>query len=206
MRDSGCGIAAEDLEEVFAPFFSTKFTGRGLGLPVVAGLVQAHKGVVTVESSGGRGSVFRVFLPISGEEVCCLPDTTAKTRESARGGTVLLVDDDKIVLSITGMLLAELGFTVLKARDGIEAVEIFLQHKDDVSFVLSDVSMPRMNGWEVLTSLRHITPGLPVILTSGYTEEQVMEEARPDRPQAFLAKPYGIEELEIAICRALGPT
>jgi PAS domain S-box-containing protein len=205
VRDSGCGIAAEDLEEVFAPFFSTKFAGRGLGLPVVAGLVQAHNGVVTVESSGGRGSVFRVFFPILTEEVCRLPDTTAKIWERERGGTVLLVDDDKIVLSITGMLLAELGFTVLFAGDGLEALEIFLQHKDEIRFVLSDVSMPRMNGWEVLTALRHITPGLPVILTSGYTEEEVMEDDRPDRPKAFLAKPYELEELEIAICRALGP-
>jgi CheY-like chemotaxis protein len=174
-------------------------------LPVVAGLVQAHNGVVTVESSGGRGSVFRVFFPILTEEVCRLPDTTAKIWERERGGTVLLVDDDKIVLSITGMLLAELGFTVLFAGDGLEALEIFLQHKDEIRFVLSDVSMPRMNGWEVLTALRHITPGLPVILTSGYTEEEVMEDDRPDRPKAFLAKPYELEELEIAICRALGP-
>ena len=205
VRDSGCGIAAEDLEEVFAPFFSTKCTGRGLGLPVVAGLVQAHNGVVTVESSGGRGSVFRIFLPIFGEEVNCLPATTAKIRENAGGGTVLLVDDDKIVLSITAMLLAGLGFTVLMAGDGHEALEIFLQHKDAIRFVLSDVSMPRISGWEVLTALRRITPDLPVILTSGYTEEQVMEAGRTDRPQAFLAKPYGLEELEIAIRRVLGP-
>ncbi|MBV5317834.1 MAG: response regulator, partial [Desulfobulbaceae bacterium] len=88
---------------------------------------------------------------------------------------------------------------------GLEALEIFLQHKDEIRFVLSDVSMPRMNGWEVLTALRHITPGLPVILTSGYTEEQVMEEAHLEHPQAFLAKPYELEELEIAFCRALGP-
>jgi PAS domain S-box-containing protein len=205
VRDSGCGIAAEDLEEVFTPFFSTKFIGRGLGLSVVAGLVQAHNGVITVKSRRGRGSVFRVFLPIFTNELFRLPDRVAKNCKKERGGTVLLVDDDKIVLSITGMLLVELGFTVLFARDGIEAVEIFLQHKEKVSFVLSDVSMPRMNGWEVLTALRHITPGLPVILTSGYTEEQVMEEAHLERPQAFLAKPYELEELEIAICRALGP-
>jgi len=206
VRDSGCGIAAEDLEEVFAPFFSTKFTGRGLGLPVVAGLVQAHNGVVTVESSGGRGSVFRVFLPIFIEELRRLPDRIAKTWERKKGGTVLLVDDDKIVLSITGMLLAGLGFTVLFAGNGLEALEIFEQHKYEIRFVLSDVSMPRMNGWELLTALRHISPDLPVILTSGYTEEEVMEEVHLELPQAFLAKPYELEELEIAICRALGPT
>ena len=102
---------------------------------------------------------------------------------------------------ITGMLLAGLGFTVLFAGDGLEALEIFLQHKDEIRFVLSDVSMPRMNGWEVLTALRKITPDLPVILTSGYTEEQIMEDTRPERPQAFLAKPYGLEELETAVCR-----
>ena len=206
VRDSGCGIVAKDLEEVFAPFFSTKFTGRGLGLPVVSGLVQAHNGVITVESSSCRGSVFRVFFPISREEVCRQPVKTAKTWEREKGGTVLLVDDDTIVLNITRMLLAELGFTVLTARDGLEAVEIFLQHKNEICFVLSDVSMPRMNGWEALTALRQITPGLPVILTSGYTEEQVMEEAYPERPQAFLAKPYRLEELETAIHRALCPT
>jgi CheY-like chemotaxis protein len=101
--------------------------------------------------------------------------------------------------------MARLLYVIVCPVHGLEALEIFLQHKDGIRFVLSDVSMPRMNGWEVLTALRHITPGLPVILTSGYTEEQVMEEAHLEHPQAFLTKPYELEELEIAFCRTLGP-
>lgn len=199
VRDSGCGITEEDLDEVFSPFFTTKFTGRGLGLPMVLGLVQAHGGVVTVESERGRGSVFRVFLPISAEEVPQQPIDTEAVEEIQQVGTILLVDDEEIIVDITSRMLAKLGFTVVSAHDGIEALELFLQHKKEIRLVLSDVSMPRMNGWETLTALRQISPGIPVILASGYSEEQVMDGTHLEKPQAFLGKPYGFKELRNAI-------
>ena len=118
-------------------------------------------------------------------------------------GTVLLVDDDKIVLDITSTALSMLGFKVLTAMDGIEAVEVFQQHRDEIRLVLSDFAMPRMNGLEILTALRQIAPDIPVILASGYSEEQVMDGHHPERPQAFLGKPYGFQKLKDAIRHSL---
>lgn len=199
IRDNGCGITEEDLEEVFSPFFTTKFTGRGLGLPMVLGLVQAHGGVVTVESKRGSGSIFRVYLPISAEEVPQQPIDTDVVEDIQQAGTILLVDDEEIVVDITSRMLARLGFTIVSARDGIEALEVFLRHRNEIRLVLSDVSMPRMNGWETLTALRQLSPGIPVILASGYSEEQVMDGTHPEKPQAFLGKPYGFKDLRNAI-------
>jgi PAS domain S-box-containing protein len=202
-RDNGCGMTVKDIDKAFDPFFSTKFTGRGLGLPVVLGLVQANNGVVTVASDPGQGSVFSVFFPISAEEVPRQPVEADDTTEFDWSGTVLLVDDDKIVLIITSAMLSNLGFKVLTAMDGLEAVEVFRQHKDDIRFVLSDFAMPRMNGLETLTALRQIVPDIPVIMASGYSEEQVMDDAHPECPQAFLGKPYGLEKLKEAIRHSL---
>jgi hypothetical protein len=133
---------AKDIEKSFDPFFSTKFIGRGLGLPVVFGLVQAHRGVITVESVAGQGSVFRVFFPLSAAEVHLEPDKAARVPEMQWSGTVLVVDDDKSILHLTRAMLTMLGFEVLSAGDGLEAVEIFRQHKNEIRFVLTDFGMP----------------------------------------------------------------
>lgn len=121
-------------------------------------------------------------------------------------GMVLLVDDDSIFLEITCAMLSRLGFTVLIAMDGVEAVEVFRRQKDEIRLVLSDVVMPRMGGWETLLALRQIMPGIPVILASGYSEEQVMEETHLERPQAFLGKPFGLQALSDTIRQTLGRT
>ena len=110
-----------------------------------------------------------------------------------------MVDDDEIVLKITRLLLSKLGFTVVSAGDGTEAVEVFCRHKAEIRLVISDVSMPRMNGWETLIALRGIDPNIPVILVSGFSEEQVMEGIHSERPHAFLAKPYSLPALKEAI-------
>ncbi len=203
VSDNGCGIAASALEEVFSPFYSTKFTGRGLGLSVVLGLVQAHKGVVTAESTPGRGSTFHIYLPLSTEKIVHQETEMEQTSPEDESGTVLVVDDDRTVLEITAAMLSQMGFSVIKAMDGVEAVEKFRQHHDSIRFVLSDVAMPRMNGWETLVTLRQISPDIPVILASGYSEEKVMKGATRERPQAFLEKPFGIETLRKTIYRTL---
>lgn len=203
VRDSGCGIAAEDIEEAFDPFFSTKFTGRGLGLSVVSGLVQAHNGFVTVESETGLGSTFRVFFPASEEKIPSQRDKAANGSKISWTGTVLLIDDDETILEIASAVLSMFGFTVLRAKDGIEAVEVFQQHRDEIRLVVSDFAMPRMDGLETLTALRQIDPGVPVIMVSGYSEEQVMTGSHPERPQVFLEKPYGFQKLKDAIQQAL---
>jgi PAS domain S-box-containing protein len=199
IRDTGCGIMAKDIEKTFDPFFSTKFIGRGLGLSVVLSLVQAHRGVITVESVAGQGSVFRVFFPLSAAEVHLEPDIAAGAPEMQWSGTVLLVDDDKSILDLTRAMLTMLGFEVLSAGNGIEAVEVFRQHQNEIRFVLTDSDMPHMNGLETLTALRRIAPGIPVILTSGYSKDQVMDGSHPERFQAFLGKPYSLQALKDAI-------
>ena len=203
VQDSGCGIADKDIEKLFDPFYSSKFTGRGLGLSVVLGIIRAHQGCVTVESEPGRGTTFRVFLHVSDEEVRSQSLQATKSTEADGGGTILLVEDEPMVRRLVETILVRLGFTVLLAKDGVEAVEVFQQHKDEVRCVLCDLTMPRMNGWETLTALRQLAPGLPVILTSGYAKAQVMAGHHPQLPQAFLSKPYQIQELRDAIGLAL---
>jgi PAS domain S-box-containing protein len=201
--DSGCGIACKDTEKIFDPFFTTKFTGRGLGLSVVLGIVTAHNGGITLESQPGRGSVFRVFFPLSTEEILRKPDKPIQPLEIQEGGTVLLIEDEEQVRKMARTMLTRLGYTVLEAKDGIEAVEIFQQHKNEIRCVLSDLTMPRMNGWDTLQALRQISPEIPVILSSGYDEAQVMAGDHTERPNAFLGKPYRLQELKDTIRHTL---
>ena len=204
VTDTGSGIAAGDFDKLFDPFFSSKFIGRGLGLPVVLGIAKAYGGAVTVESESGRGSTFRVFLPVSAVEAAPRQrEKESQSPEFKQGGTVLLVDDEELVRGMAAAMLKRLGFSVLEAKDGVEAVEMFRERRDKIRFVLCDLTMPRMNGWETLTALRKIAPDFPVILASGYDKAQVMSGEHPEWPQAFLGKPYRLKGLNDAISEAL---
>jgi CheY-like chemotaxis protein len=206
VADAGGGIAAKDSDKLFDPFFSTKFVGRGLGLPVVLGIVRSHNGVVTVENEPGRGSTFRVFIPESTEAVRPSPVhmRMAPVSENVRRGTtVLVVEDDEILRDTLALILEFSDYTVLTAEDGVAALESFRQHRDEIGCVVCDLTMPRMNGWETLTALRQLAPDLPVILASGYSEAQMMKGDHPERPQAFLHKPYEAKVLINAVNRVL---
>ncbi len=203
VMDTGCGITDKDIEKIFDPFFTTKFTGRGLGLPVVLGIVGAHGGGVTVESEPGRGSVFCVFLPLSAEETLLQQEKTVPASKFEGGGTVLVVEDEEQLRDMVKMMLIRLSFNVLEAKDGVDAVEIFQQHQDEICCVLSDLTMPRMDGWETLAALRKLSPDIPVILSSGYDEARVMAGEHPERPNAFLGKPYQLKGLSDTINRVL---
>jgi len=203
VADTGYGIAAKDIGNLFDPFFSSKFTGRGMGLAVVLGIVRAHGGAVTVESEPGVGSVFQIFLPVSDEEAPVLPEQAEKTPEMEGGGTVLVVEDEEPVRNLVKAMLARMGTTALEARDGIEAVEMFRQHLDEIRYVVCDLTMPGMDGWDTLAALRRLSPGIPVILSSGYDEAQVMAGEHLERPDAFLGKPYQFKMLCDTISRIL---
>ncbi|MDP2875184.1 MAG: ABC transporter substrate-binding protein [Holophaga sp.] len=207
VTDTGCGIAKADFEKLFDPFFSTKFIGRGLGLSVVLGIVQAHRAAITVASQLGQGSVFRVYFPVVAKVVSNLPEPTVsvlKPEIAATGGTLLLVDDDPLLLDSIRDLIEVLGFKVLTACDGVAALETFCQHQGEIRLVITDLTMPRLDGWGTLKALRQLDPKLPVILASGYDKAQVLAGTQPDRPQAFLSKPFGFRQLRDALGQALG--
>lgn len=205
VKDAGSGIAEEDIEKIFDPFFSTRFTGRGLGLPVVLGIVRAHGGAITVESEAGKGSIFRVFFPVSCKDISLRPEKVNPVPDPKMlsGCTVLLIEDEEMVRKMAMAMLTRLNFSVLEARDGAEAVEVFLRHKDEIRCVLCDLTMPGMNGWETLAALRKLSPEIPVVLSSGYDKAHVMAGDHVECPQAFLGKPYRLKELENVISSVL---
>lgn len=200
VSDTGCGMDVAILEEVFDPFFSTKFTGRGLGLPVVLGLVRAHDGAITVESQPGKGTTVQVFFPVPTSALPSVAEEKPAVGALQKGGLALVVDDEPMVREMAQTMLERMcGYEVLAACDGYEAVEIFRAHKDEVVLVLLDLSMPGIDGWETLGRIRALRPDTQVIFASGYEEAQVMQGDHPEQPQAFLHKPYLLSDLKAVI-------
>ncbi len=206
IADPGCGIAEKDIEKLFDPFFSSKFTGRGLGLAVVLGIMKSHGGAVTVESEPGRGSIFRVFFPLS-KQLPLLFQQQEKANERPgleKGAGILLVEDEAAVRKMAGSMLTFMGYIVYEAKDGVDAVEVFRRNKEEIRCVICDLTMPRLDGWGTLIALRKLEPDIPVILVSGFDREKVMAGDHPEWPQVFLNKPYELNELGTAIRRAVG--
>ena len=201
--DTGCVIAGRDIENLFDPFFTTKFTGRGLGLAVVMGIVRTHAGAVAVESQLGRGSTFSVFLPLSAEPVPERPHKTSQPESGDRAGLVLLVEDEEMVRNMALTMLKRLGYPVLEAVDGLQAVGLFRERHDEICCVLCDLTMPRMDGWETLAALRQIEPHIPVVLASGYSQSQVMSGCHSEWPHVFLGKPYTLKAISEALAQAM---
>ncbi len=207
ISDTGCGISIKEIEKIFDPFFTSKFTGRGMGLPVVMGIVKAHGGCITVDSEAGCGSIFRMYLSILTEKIP-LPlepekPVAALVQKVEKGGTVLIIEDEAMIRNTAKIMLSRLGYTVIDAKDGVEALEIFQQRQNEVCCVISDLTMPRMGGWETLTELRKIQNDVRVILASGHNKDVVMAGDHPEQPQAFLYKPYSMSALKEALAKAM---
>ena len=209
VTDNGCGIAEQDFDRLFDPFYSRKCMGRGLGLPVALGIVKVHRGVITVSSQEGEGSTFRVFLPqLTLEKSQPMPPQTTAPTGDGRG--VLLVDDEKAIREFTRRLLIDCGFNVLEASNGVEAVDVYEAHRSEIHVVLCDLSMPRMNGWETMAALHRLSPELPVVLVSGHDETKIGAAATKAPPSitamsSFLHKPFRNAELWHALNCALSP-
>lgn len=204
VTDSGCGMTEQEMDRIFDPFFSTKFTGRGLGLAVVSGLAKAWDGMIAVASAVGRGSTLQVFLPlVTGTIPTRQAEATTEPCELATGWTVLLVDDDATIRDTEVSLLKHLGLNVLAAASGEEAVTVLKKNPDRIDCLLTDLFMPGMDGWETLAAVRKIRPDLPAILSSGYGEAQAMSGDYGEQPQAFLHKPFSRPILRAVICRVM---
>ena len=201
--DRGCGISNEDLNNLFDPFFSSKFTGRGMGLAESLGIMRAHHGFIIVESEKDRGTTVQTYFPMAPETASPKPEPAPCVTQSSLPVTVLVVDDTPVVLQLATRTLQNLGFTVLAAEDGVQAVEVFRQHQAEIACVLCDLTMPRMDGWATLAALRKLAPGIPVILASGYCEADVMTDSHHEMPQAFLGKPYGCKALGDVLARVI---
>jgi len=204
IADTGCGMDTEVYSKLFDPFFSTKFTGRGLGMAAVLGIVRSHKGAIKVYSELDKGTTFKVLLPASGNPATACSDVNHCSNWQGNG-TVLLVDDEDTVRNIGSEMLAELGFTVITANDGKQALEIF-KNSPEILFVILDLTMPHMDGEQCFRELRQLKSDVKVIMSSGFNEHEVTQKFAGKGLAGFIQKPYRFSVIKDAILSLNLPT
>jgi PAS domain S-box-containing protein len=205
VSDTGCGMDKETQNRMFEPFFTTKFTGRGLGMAAVMGIVRGHNGALKVYSELGRGTTFKVLFPAledpAGTHSKSEPGSEALWKGS---GLVLLVDDEETIRALGKKQLEALGFQVLVAADGREALEIYRDRVDAIRLVLLDLTMPHMNGEETFRELRRLNPTVRVVISSGYTESEIVSRFAGKGVADCVQKPYTLKTLRQHLRHALG--
>lgn len=203
VTDTGAGMDKATQERIFDPFFTTKELGRGtgLGLASVYGIIKSHKGYIDVESEIGCGTTFNIYLPVSEKKLTTsvkVPDHVVKGTE-----TILLVDDEESVLKLGGKILDRLGYNILEARNGHEAVDVYRVHKNKIDLVILDMIMPDMGGGAVYDRIKMIKPDVKVILSSGYSAEGQAAAILERGCNGFIQKPFSIKYLSQKIREVL---
>jgi PAS domain S-box-containing protein len=206
VTDSGCGMDREIQRRLFDPFFTTKFTGRGLGLSAVLGIIRGHNGAIFVDSVPGQGTSFTVLFPVSlapSEVSGPEPREAERAKRSATAEQVLIVDDEEMVRTVCRQMVQGLGYQTMTACDGREAVELFRANADRISSVIMDLSMPHMDGLEAAAQIRSIRPGVAVILSSGYSQEEAARRLENYKGTCFIQKPYNLESLRHVLAECI---
>lgn len=205
VRDEGMGIEEAIRERIFEPFFTTKEMGRGtgLGLASVYGIVKGHNGYIDVKSRVGEGTCFYLYFPVIEKQVVNVTGNPPGEIINGAGGVVLLVDDEEEILKVGKTILEFMGYEVLVAPGGQEALDIYNVQKNNINLVILDVVMPGMSGAAVFDKLREMDPTIPIILMSGYSRDREATSQLIIKSHGFLQKPFNIHELSQAIQQAL---
>ncbi len=202
VSDTGCGMSAETRARIFEPFFTTKDVGKGtgLGLSMVYGIVKQHEGFIEAYSEVGQGTTFKIYLPVDEHAVV---EEIQEVQETLRGGdeTILVAEDEAALRTLAQDMLEGLGYTVLLAKDGAEAVEMFIEHREQIKLVLLDMIMPRLGGYEAYEQMRAVGGDVPLIFMTGYSSEMVQSKyvnqnrTIEDLNAVLIQKPYSVEVL-----------
>jgi CheY-like chemotaxis protein len=206
VSDTGSGMDEITKNRIFEPFFTTKEVGKGtgLGLSVVFGVVQEHQGFVDVASEVGRGSTFRIWLPVA-EGIVTSPERVMESNEEIPGGseTILVVEDEELMLKLVASVLEQKGYKVLLARDGDEAVRIHRENIGKIDLVLSDIGLPKLDGWEASQRMKQIDAKLKVFVASGYLEPALKSEILRSGSVGLIHKPYSPNDILRSLRKAL---
>ena len=201
VRDTGEGMDKDVMKKVFEPFFSTKEPGKGTGLGLAScyGIIKGHGGFIDVDSEIGNGSIFRIYLPASDKNIFKDKDRIAAIKKGI--GKILVIDDEELILEVSAMIVKELGYSVIEAKSGKEAVEKYKKYKKEIDMVILDMVMPDLSGEEVYDLLKKINPDIKVLLASGYAYDNRAKVLIERGCSGFIKKPYSIEELSIKLSR-----
>lgn len=205
VRDTGPGLPPEAQAGIYDPLFAAKWPGKGLGLSAVAGIMREHQGAVHAVSAPGYGDTTLLYFPLAGKAPELDPGEEG-TPVQGDSGVILLVEDEPTVRAILRQGLEIAGFKVLEAEDGVEGVGVFVRHRSAISLVLLDLTMPRMGGEEVFGEIRKLAPEIPVVLMSGYSEQEATSALASEGLAGFLAKPCSIKDALAVVRKALGTT
>jgi PAS domain S-box-containing protein len=208
VSDTGTGMPPDVLSRMFEPFFTTKEIGKGtgLGLAVVYGVTKSHKGYVDVESKVGKGTTFTLYFPIREEET----DVEMLRRSdnpAARGSdTILVVEDEAMLLELVTSLLESKGYNVLCAMDGAEAIDLYTKHKDEIGLVLTDLGLPKVDGWDAFQRMKELNPEVKVIFASGYIDNTLRNNLLNAGAKDLVGKPYMADEILNRVATVLNET
>ena len=204
VADNGCGMYEKTKWRIFEPFYTTKFTGSGLGMSAVLGIITSHKGALQLQSQLGQGTTFKVYLPAQ-KPVSDKDENVQQASQTSWqwGGTILLVEDEDQIRYIAKTVLEMFSFTVMEAVNGKEAVDLYQKNGADIPLVVTGMGMPVMDGYALFLALKELNPALPIIISSGFGDADVTSGIDHDDIAGLISKPYTPDKLREVLRRVV---